>query len=160
MRMLLSRRKTIAFLAGSAALPALPAHAKACDNGVRRVRSQYPFDETVTRLKADIDAKGIKFFLEVDQAGLAEAAGIALPPSKLLIFGNPPLGTQFVTAKPEAGLDWPVRLLVFKDEVGQIWVAYNDFDWIARRHGITNRDEQFRMASAVISSITSSVTSK
>lgn len=160
MSMLFSRRKAITALAGLASLPAFPAGAKACDNGLRKLRSRYPFGETVNRLKADVEAKGIKFFLEVDQAGLAAAAGIDLRPSTLLIFGNPPLGTQFITARPEAGLDWPVRLLVFENEAGEVWTAYNDFAWIAQRHGITNRDEQFKMASTVIASITSSATRK
>lgn len=159
MNMLLSRRKAIAVLAASATLPALSAKTEASDNGVRKVRSRYSFGETVARLKADVETKGIRFFLEVDQAGLAEAAGIDLRPSTLLIFGNPPLGTQFITAKPEAGLDWPVRLLVFEDDAGQVWAVYNDFAWIAQRHGITDRDQQFEMASTVIASITSSVTS-
>ena len=57
----------------------------------------------------------------------------------------------------ESGLDWPVRLLVFEDASGQVWTAYTDFKWIARRHGIKNRDPQFMMASEVIASITSSV---
>ena len=78
----------------------------------------------------------------------------------LLIFGNPPLGTQFITANPNAGLDWPVRLLVFENEKGEVWTVYTDFDWIARRHGIKSRGDQFKMASTVIGSITSSVKAK
>jgi uncharacterized protein (DUF302 family) len=78
----------------------------------------------------------------------------------LLIFGNPPLGTQFITANPNAGLDWPVRLLVFENDKGEVWTVYTDFDWIARRHGIKSRGDQFKMASTVIGSITSSVKAK
>jgi uncharacterized protein (DUF302 family) len=99
-------------------------------------------------------------FDEIDQAKLAGDAGIKLRPSTLLIFGNPPLGTQFITAKPDAGLDWPVRLLVFENEHGEVWLAYTDFAWIARRHGISTRDDQFKMATNVIASITSSVAAK
>ena len=97
------------------------------------------------------------FFDEIDQSKLAADAGIQLAPSTLLIFGNPPLGTLFITADPDAGLDWPVRLLVYQDDKGQVWLAYTDFAWIAKRHGITNRDKEFKMASEVIGSITSSV---
>jgi uncharacterized protein (DUF302 family) len=78
----------------------------------------------------------------------------------LLIFGNPPLGTHFITANANAGLDWPVRLLVYENEKGEVWTAYTDFDWIARRHSIENRTDQFKMASTVIASITSSVRAK
>jgi uncharacterized protein (DUF302 family) len=131
------------------------------DNGVVRVKSAYNVDETIARLKADIAAKGIRFFGEVDQAQLAKGAGVALQHrSTLLEFGNPPLGTQFITARAEAGLDWPVRLLVTEDERGDVWAVYTDFNWIAQRHGITNRSEQFKTASGVVASITSAVTDK
>lgn len=129
-------------------------------DGIVTVKSGYPFAETVTRLKADIAAKKIMFFDAIDQAKLAHDAGIDLPPSTLLVFGNPPLGIQFLTAKPAAGLDWPVRLLVTQDAKGQVFAVYTDFAWIARRHGIDNRDAAFQKASEVIASITSSVAAK
>lgn len=130
---------------------------EAADDGIVRVKSAYDMPETIDRLKQDIAAKGIVFFGEVDQSKLAADAGITLGPSTLLMFGNPPLGTLFITADADAGLDWPVRLLVFQDGSGRVWVAYTDFAWIAKRHGITNRDKEFAMASEVIGSITSAV---
>jgi uncharacterized protein (DUF302 family) len=143
------------------ALTTLSSSVTLADNdGVVRVRSAYPIGETIERLKKDIADKGIRFFSEIDQSKLAAEAGIKLPPSVLLVFGNPPLGTQFITANANAGLDWPVRLLVFENEKGEVWTAYTDFDWIARRHRIKSRDDQFKMASAVIASITSSVKGK
>ena len=143
-----------------AVLPADVAKAATADDGVVRVESAYGVDETVRRLKADIEQKGIKFFMVVDQAQLGADAGLKLNPSKLLIFGNPPLGIQFLTANPNAGLDWPVRLLVTEDAAGRVWAVYTDFSWIARRHHITDRDAQFKMASEVIGSITSSVAAR
>ena len=134
--------------------------ALAGDDGIVKVKSAYPMDETIERLKKDIAAKGIKFFDEIDQSKLAADAGIKLHPSVLLVLGNPPLGTQFITANANAGLDWPVRLLVFENDKGEVWTAYTDFEWIARRHGIKNRTDQFKMASSVIASITSSVKAK
>lgn len=126
-------------------------------SGVIAVKSAYAMAETVDRLKKDIAAKGIMFFQEIDQAALAAKAGIELRPSVLLIFGNPPLGTQFIAANPQAGLDWPVRLLVYRDESGAVWTAYTDFAWIATRHGVQSRDAQFHMASEVAASIVSSI---
>ena len=76
------------------------------------------------------------------------------------MFGNPALGSHFITSNPQAGLDWPVRLLVTQDEQGTVWAVYTDFAWIARRHGITDREAEFKMASSVIASITSSVAAK
>ena len=136
------------------------ARAATAEDGIVRVRSAYSVEETITRLKADIAGKGIMFFTAVDQAKLAANAGITLRPSTLLIFGNTPLGTQFITANANAGLDWPVRLLVTQDESGAVWAVYTDFQWIARRHGITDRGPQFKMAGEVIASITSSVVAK
>jgi uncharacterized protein (DUF302 family) len=130
------------------------------DDGIVKVRSAYALDETVARLKRDVADKGIMFFMEIDQAELAAEAGIDLRPSTLLIFGNPPLGTQFIAADASAGLDWPVRLLVAEDQGGGVWVFYTDFDYIKRRHEITGRDAQFAMASAVVASITSSVAAR
>jgi uncharacterized protein (DUF302 family) len=140
-------------------LAASPAAVTRADehDGVVRVKSAYPLDETVARLKKDIADKGIMFFSEINQSQLADKAGIKLAPSTLLVFGNPPLGTLFLTSNPDAGLDWPVRLLVRQDEKGQVWAVYTDFGWIARRHGIKDRDAQFKMASTVIEAITSSV---
>ena len=135
--------------------------ARAENNGIVRVKSAYPMEETIARLKKDVAAKGIRFFDEIDQAKLAAEAGIKVLPSTLLVFGNPPLGTQFIAAKPEAGLDWPVRLLVQRDDTGQVWAIYTDFGWIARRHGILGEAAKpFDTASGVIGSITSSVAAR
>jgi uncharacterized protein (DUF302 family) len=129
-------------------------------SGIIAARSAYGVEETVARLKKDIAAKGITFFQEIDQSALAAKAGVQLRPSILLVFGNPALGTQFMTANPQAGLDWPVRMLVYRDEAGAVWVAYTDFAWIARRHGVTTRDRQFGMASEVAAAIVSTVGSR
>src|SRR5262245_26863762 len=104
-----------------------PVPTLADNDGTVRVKSAYPIGETIARLKKDIADKGITFFDEVDQSKLAADAGIKLHPSVLLIFGNPPLGTQFITANANAGLDWPVRLLVFENDKGEVWTAYTDF---------------------------------
>jgi uncharacterized protein (DUF302 family) len=130
------------------------------EGGVISVKSDYTFDETIARLKADIAAKGITFFMAVDQAKLASDSKIMLRPSTLLIFGNPALGAQFLTSNPVAGLDWPVRLLIHQDANGDVWTVYSDFGWIARRHRIVDREAAFTMATKVIASITLSVTNR
>jgi uncharacterized protein (DUF302 family) len=132
----------------------------ALDDGIVRVKSAYPMRETIARLKQDIASKGIRFFSEIDQSQLAAGAGVKLRPSTLLVFGNPPLGTLFLKSNPNAGLDWPVRLLVTEEAKGDVWAVYTDFAWLARRHRITTRDDEFKTAAGVIASITSSVTAK
>lgn len=131
--------------------------AVAAANGLVKVKSAFGMDETVARLKADIAQKGITFFAQIDQDKLAAAAKIQISPSVLLIFGNPALGTQFMLRNPEAGIDWPVRVLVYRDAAGVVWAEYTDFIWIARRHGIAADDAPFKTANEVIGSITSSV---
>jgi len=139
--------------------PATPA-AERTAQGVVRLASAYGFDDTVARIKADIAGKGIQFFTEIDQQKLAEGAKISLRPSKLLLFGNPPLGAQFLTSNPYAGLDWPVRILVTEDAGGRVWVAYTDFNWLAARYDIEDRAAQIKMASEVAGSIAGSVAAK
>ena len=157
-----SRRRALAIAAAAAAAFTSAGAARAQDaapsaDGLIKVRSAYSMDETVRRIREDIASKAIMFFQAVDQTKLAAAAGIALRPSTLLEFGNPPLGAQFLTSNPYSGLDWPVRVLVLEDAQGAVWAAYTDFAWIARRHGIADRQAQFAMASGVVESITASV---
>jgi len=130
------------------------------DDGIVRVKSAVPMAEAISRIKADIASKGIKFFSEIDQSKLAADAGIELRPSTLLVFGNPPLGTQFITSNPNAGLDWPVRLLLTQDDNGDVWAVWTDFGWIAKRHNIGDRAAQFEMATKVVGSITSTITTR
>ena len=151
---------SLSLCAAAIAAVAQPAAASESAQGVVRVQSAYGFDDTVARIKADIAGKGIRFFTEIDQAALAKGAQIDLKPSKLLIFGNPPLGAQFLTSNPYAGLDWPVRILVTQDAAGQVWVAYTDFAWMADRYEIRDRPAQIKMASEVAGSIAGSVAAK
>lgn len=157
MTSILRRGALLLSLAFTLIAPSAFAQSDVGPDGLIRVRSAYPLDETVARIRADIAAKGIMFFSAVDQQQLAAKAGIALRPSTLLTFGNPPLGAQFLTSNPYSGLDWPVRLLVLQDETGAVWAAYTDFAWVARRHGIGDRAAQFATATGVVESITSTI---
>jgi uncharacterized protein (DUF302 family) len=130
------------------------------DSGIIRIKSAYGMQETVARLEKDVATKGIKFFDEIDQQKLAAGAGFQVRPSILIVFGNPPLGIQFLTANPYAGLDWPVRMLITQDASGQVWVAWTDFDRIAHRHHIIDREAQFKMAAEVAASIASAAQAK
>ena len=148
-----------AILVAAAGTPAFaaPPIVTATATGVLRVKSRYPFDVTVARIKADIAAKGIRFFDEIDQSRLGAGAGIALAPSTLLLFGNPPLGVQFLTSNRLAGLDWPVRMLVAPDDDGTVWVAWTDFTFLAERYAIHDRGAAVKMAGEVSASIAASV---
>ena len=147
----------VVLLAGTiAATPITVVQAGARD-GVVILESRYSVDETVQKIKASVAEKGIMLFDDIDQAALGNAAGNQVRPSRLILFGNPALGTTFVTANPVAGLDWPVRVLVYQTKAGDVHVAYTDFSWIAHRHGIANRKKEFKMASEVIEALTAPV---
>lgn len=124
-------------------------------DGVIRLRSTHNVAETVARVKAAVAAKGVRFFDAIDQQALGQEAHLTTRASTLILFGNPPLGVQFLQANPYAGLDWPVRMLVLEDADGSVWLAWTDFGYIARRYHITNRAAQFKMASEVAASIAS-----
>jgi len=126
--------------------------------GVLRLRSANSFDETLARLKADVQAKGIRYFDTIDQSSLGASADLKLSRCTLVIFGNPPLGVQFLQSNPYAGLDWPVRMLVVEHANGEIYVAWTDFEFIAERYDITDKAAQFELASGVAASIAAAAT--
>lgn len=126
-------------------------------DGIVTVKSRYTVSETVNRIKRNVEEKGITLFGVIDQARLGNDVGNKVRPSRLMLFGNPALGTTFITANPLAGLDWPVRVLVYQAKDGSVYAAYTDFGWIAKRHRIQNRVRQFAMATQVIEAITDSV---
>lgn len=148
----------------SFAFAAIPAHADdapgraATAADVLMLRSANDFDATVAKLTADVAAKGIRHFATIDQAELARGASLPLRRSTLVLFGNPPLGVQFLQSNPLAGLDWPVRMLVTEDAAGRVSVSWTDFGAIAKRYGITDRDAQFKMAGEVAASIATAAT--
>ena len=147
--------------AAQAAAPAASAPAPAAaPAGVLRLQSANSFDETVARLKADVAAKGIRLFDQIDQAALGAQANLPVQRSTLIIFGNPPLGIQFLQSSPYAGLDWPVRMLVFEDAEHRVWVSWTSFDTIAARYGITDRAAQIQMAGSVAASIAAAAAGK
>ncbi len=121
--------------------------------GVARVRSTHGFDETVSRLKAAIAAKGVRYFDAIDQQALGAEANLPIGKSVIVRFGNPPLGVQFLQANRYAGLDWPVRMLVVEEADGSVWLAWTDFKFMAKRYGITTKDAQFKMAAEVAGAI-------
>jgi len=129
-------------------------------DGVIRIKSANSFDETVARLKADVQAKGIRFFDSIDQTGLGASADLKIGRSTLVLFGNPPLGVQFLQVNRYAGLDWPVRMLVVEESDGSVWVAWTDFGFIAKRYAITGKEPQLKMASEVAASIATAATTR
>src|SRR5438094_9479846 len=105
-------------------------------SGLIDIRSSHSVDETVEKLKGILQAKGIALFALVDHSGAAIKAGIKMRPTKLLIFGNPKAGTPVMLAAPSSAIDLPLKILVWEDARGRVWLSYNDPAYLQRRHGI------------------------
>ena len=106
------------------------------DRGLIDVPSNHSVDETVERLKGILQAKGITLFALVDHGGEAAKVGMKMPPSKLLIFGNPKAGTPLMLAAPRIAIDLPLKILIWEDAQGKVWVTYNSPVYLQERHGL------------------------
>jgi uncharacterized protein (DUF302 family) len=103
--------------------------------------SPYSVATTIDRLEDALKKKGITIVTRWNHAAKAKDVGIPLRDTELLLFGNPKLGSHMFTSKQTAGIDLPMKALAWKDEKGQVWLGYNDPQYIADRHGIDNRAE-------------------
>jgi len=104
--------------------------------GISHTPSPYPVSDTVDRLTEAVRAAGATLFAIIDHSGEAERAGLSMRPTKLLIFGSPVAGTPVMVAAPLAALDLPLKVLVWEDADGAVWMTHLDPDWLAGRHGI------------------------
>jgi uncharacterized protein (DUF302 family) len=104
-------------------------------NGIASVSSAHSVPEIVARLRAALEAKGVTFFAVIDHSGEAAKAGLHMPDTKLLIFGNPAAGTPLMLSAPSTALDLPLKILVAEDQAGHVTVSWNDPAWLQTRHG-------------------------
>jgi uncharacterized protein (DUF302 family) len=92
--------------------------------------------QTVEKLQGVLEARGVKLFAVIDHSGEAEKAGLKMPPTKLLIFGNPKAGTPLMLASPSIALDLPLKILVAEDTAGKVWISYNSPQYLQSRHAL------------------------
>ncbi|PYK17499.1 MAG: hypothetical protein DME55_09900 [Verrucomicrobia bacterium] len=104
--------------------------------GLIDIPSNHSVDETVTKLEGILQAKGITLFALVDHSGEAAKAGMKMRPTKLLIFGNPRAGTPVMLAAPNSAIDLPLKILVWEDDQGKVWVTYNSPTYLQTRHNL------------------------
>jgi uncharacterized protein (DUF302 family) len=104
-------------------------------NGIVDKASNHSVDETVEKLKGILQAKGVALFALVDHSGEAAKVGMKMPPTKLLIFGNPKAGTPLMLAAPSSAIDLPLKILIWEDGRGKVWVSYNSPAYLQERHG-------------------------
>jgi uncharacterized protein (DUF302 family) len=110
--------------------------ALAAKNGIVSQHTNHSVDETVEKLTNILQSKSVTLFAMVDHSGEAAKVGMKMPPTKLLIFGNPKAGTPLMLAAPSIAIDLPLKILVWEDANGEVWISYNSPDYLKERHGL------------------------
>jgi len=106
------------------------------DSGLIKIKSAHSVKETADKLEAVLDAKGMNVFGRINHAAGAEKAGLTLKPTELVIFGNPKVGTPLMNCERTIAIDLPQKALIWEDDSGEVWLAYNDPAELAKRHDV------------------------
>ena len=106
-------------------------------NGLVSLTTAHSVDETVNKIIQILQSKNITLFAVIDHSGEAAKAGMTMPNTKLLIFGNPKAGTPAMLAAPSLAIDLPLKILIAEDSTGQTSISYNSFQFLSARHGIS-----------------------
>jgi len=125
--------------------------------GLISVKSSYGPAETMKRLDAAVTSKGLTVFAHIDHAAGADAVGMPLRPTDLLIFGNAKGGTPLMQSVRTIGVDLPLKALVWQDAQGTTWISYNDPAWLAKRHGV-DADAPVRALSGALAGLAKAAT--
>jgi uncharacterized protein (DUF302 family) len=110
--------------------------ALATKKGIIDRPSNHSVEQTVDELKNILKSKGVTLFACVDHSGEAAKVGMSMRSTKLLIFGNPTSGTPLMVAAPSSAIDLPLKILVWQDDQGKVWVSYNSPDYLKERHDL------------------------
>ena len=121
--------------------------------------SAHGASQTVERLKSLLAQKGIQVFADIDHAAGAKNVGLPLRPTRVLIFGNPQAGTPLMESQQTIGLDLPLRVLVWEDEAGKVWLTYHRPEFLARRHHVLDHDEAVKALGAGLAALARAATS-
>jgi uncharacterized protein (DUF302 family) len=108
------------------------------DNGLVSVSSSHTVDETVVKLVNILREKQVKLFVVIDHSGEAQQVGLKMRPTKVVIFGNPKAGTPLMLAAPSTAIDLPLKLLIWEDGEGKVWITYNSPQYLQERHQFPN----------------------
>ena len=110
--------------------------APATSAGIIDKPSNHSVEQTVDKLKNILQSKGVTLFALIDHSGEAEKVGMKMPSTKLLIFGNPKAGTPLMLATPSSAIDLPLKILIWEDARGKVWVTYNSPVYLQERHSL------------------------
>ena len=115
--------------------------------GLCILRSAYTVSSTIDRLVAMVEQRGLRVYSRIDHARIADGCGLRMPPTQLLLFGNPLAAAVAMLEQPTMAIDLPMRALAWRHDDGHTRVAYVDLQWLAQRHGLP--DSQREMIEAV-----------
>jgi uncharacterized protein (DUF302 family) len=111
------------------------------------IESKFSVKETADRLASVLQEKGLKVIARVDHAAGAKAAGLDMPPTEVVMFGNPKLGTPLMLANPEIAIELPMKIVIWQDSTGKVQLGYADPDSLKSRYMVTDKDEIFKTMS-------------
>ena len=109
------------------------------ESGIISIGSRHSVPETAARIIAALQTKGITVFAVIDQSREAEKVGLALRPTRLIIFGDPKAGTALMSASPSLAIDLPLKALIWEDAGGKVQVSYNSPRYLQRRHSLAQQ---------------------
>ncbi len=147
-------KKTILILL----LTIFTAGSAAAQGGLISVKSNHDVLTTANRLESALKEKGVTVFARIDHAAGAQHVGQTLKPTLLIIFGSPAMGTPLIQRSRSMGIDLPLKALIWEDNAGQVWFTYNDPDYLARRHGITEMGEAIQKMEQALSNFAQAAT--
>lgn len=126
------------------------------DNGVINLPSANGYEDTVQKFKSALATKGLKPAFELDHQANAKRVGLTMHKACLILFGNPKMGTPLMEASPTIGLDLPLKVLIWEDHAGKVFVTYNDPGYLEQRHHVTGKAALFNKMKGALESLTAS----
>jgi uncharacterized protein (DUF302 family) len=128
------------------------------DNGIISVKSSHEVKATADRLENTLKQKGMTVFIRINHAAGAQKVGKKLRPTELVVFGNPKVGTPLMQCSQSTAIDLPQKALIWQDDQGQVWLSYNDPNYLVERHGITGCDEVIKKIEKALSNFAKAAT--
>ncbi len=154
----MKQKNTIAPIFLSAFLALFSGQIVAADNGLTTTESNADVGATVEKLTSVLEEKGMKVFAVIDHAAGAQSVDQELRPTTVVIFGNPKVGTGLMNCAQSAGIDLPMKALIWQGEDGKTYLGYNSPDYLAKRHGMSGCDGLLEKVSGALQNFAKAAT--
>jgi uncharacterized protein (DUF302 family) len=130
----------------------------AAGNGLISVKSSHDVKATADRLENILNQKGMTVFIRINHSAGARKVGKTLRPTELVVFGNPKIGTPLMQCSQSVAIDLPQKALIWQDDKGQVWLSYNDPNYLAQRHGLTGCAQVIKKVEKALSNFSKAAT--